>query len=63
MTELRTDEKLLAAIQQSATLSLPPDQIERQRLSFVMGAMPMDSEMTREDIREVLKRQRGEPQR
>ena len=59
MTELKTDKALLAALKQSATLSPPTEQVERQRLSFVMGALPMGSDMTREDVREVLKRQKG----
>jgi hypothetical protein len=60
MTDLRTDERLLAALQQSATMTPPADQIERQRLSFVMGALPMDSDVTREDVRELLDRQKGQ---
>ena len=60
MTELRTDPAVLAALREVTRRTPSAEQIEQQRLSFVMGVLPESNNMTREQVREVLERQRGE---
>ncbi|WFS06239.1 hypothetical protein [Methylobacterium sp. 391_Methyba4] len=60
MTELRTDPAVLSALRRVTRRNPSPEQIEQQRLSFVMGVLPESNDMTREEVREVLDRQRGE---
>lgn len=59
MTDLRTDEALLRALQKAASRTPSFEQLERQRLSFVMGALPDDNKMTREQVQSVIERQEG----
>jgi hypothetical protein len=62
MSDLRTDESLLAALRKATSRTPSHDQIERQRISFIMGALSDDSDMTREQIQDVLERQEGKKQ-
>ena len=57
MTDLRTNEALLKALEQSSSRVLSHSQIEQQRLSFVMGALDDDNNMTREQVEQVLELQ------
>lgn len=59
MTELRTNEALLNALQKASSRSPSFDQLDKQRLSFVMGALPENNGMTREEVQQVLERQEG----
>lgn len=59
MTDLRTDEALLRKLTEAASSSPSLEQLDRQRLSFVMGALPEDNQMTREQVQSVLERQEG----
>ena len=60
MTELKTDPAVLAALRRVTMRNPSAEQIEQQRLSFVMGVLPESNDMTREQVREVLDKQRGE---
>lgn len=57
MTGLRTNEALLKALQQSSSRALSHERMEQQRLSFVMGSLDDDNDMTREQVEQVLERQ------
>lgn len=59
MTGIRTSEALLKALEQSSSRTLSQDQFEKQRLSFVMGALDDDNDMTREQVEQALERQDG----
>lgn len=59
MTNLRTDEGLLNALKRASSRTPSFDQLERQRLSFVMGALPDDNDMTREEVQSVIEQQEG----
>lgn len=59
MTELRTNEALLRALENAASRKPSLSQIDKQRLSFVMGSLPEDNKMTREQVQSVLERQEG----
>lgn len=60
MTELRTDPAVLSALRRVTRRNPSLEQIEQQRISFVMGVLPESNDMTREEVQGVLDRQRGE---
>ncbi len=57
MTGLRTSEALLNALQQSSSRALSHERMEQQRLSFVMGSLDDENDMTREQVEQALERQ------
>ncbi len=59
MGDLRTNQNLLAALEKATSTHPTRDQVEKQRLSFVMGALPTESNMTREQVQQILDHQRG----
>ena len=59
MTGLRTNEALLKALTDASSRSPSFDQLDKQRLSFVMGALPDGNGMTREEVQNVLEKQEG----
>lgn len=60
-TQLKTDQALLERLKAAASHKMSREEVMRQRLSFVYGNMPIDSEMTRPQVREALARLEGEP--
>ncbi|WP_201829514.1 hypothetical protein [Microvirga zambiensis] len=62
MTDLRTDESLLARLKRATSRNPSRAQVERQRISFIMGSLPEESDMTREQIQDVLEQQEGKKQ-
>lgn len=52
-------KELEARMVNAAKQSLSIDEIREQRLSFVMGMLPHDSTMTREDVRKLLESHYG----
>lgn len=59
--QLKTDQALLERLRAAASHKMSREEVMRQRLSFVYGNMPIDSEMTRPQVREALARLEGEP--
>lgn len=59
MTELRTSKTLLQALKKASPRYPLHDQLERQRLSFVMGALDDNNDMTRDEVQSVLEKQDG----
>jgi len=59
MTELRANGALLEALRKASPRSPSFDQLDKQRLSFVMGALPTENDMSREEVQGVLERQEG----
>lgn len=57
MTGLRTSEALLDALQKSSSRVLSHERMEQQRLSFVMGSLDDENDMTREQVEQALERQ------
>jgi hypothetical protein len=57
--ELKTDPKLLAALQQSLTMPQSPEDIDQQRLSFVMGSLKSTNGITRAQVQEILAHHEG----
>jgi hypothetical protein len=59
MTELKTNEATLKALKRAARRPLTPDEIQKQRISFVMGSLDAKSSITREKVEKLLAEQRG----
>ena len=59
MTDLKTSEKLLEALRKSATRAPTAEEIEKQRVSFVMGSLGRESTATKAQIKEMLAKQEG----
>jgi hypothetical protein len=59
MTELKTKESTLTALKKAARQRLTQDEIQKQRVSFVMGSLDAKSSITREKVERLLSEQRG----
>jgi hypothetical protein len=57
--ELKTDPKLLAALQRALGTPQTPEEIDQQRLSFVMGSLKSTNQITRAQVQEILAQQEG----
>jgi hypothetical protein len=56
---IKTDPALLEALERAAKTALTADEIEQQRVSFIMGSLSADSSVTREQVKEYLAQQKG----
>jgi len=63
MTELKTQESLLSALRRASSHTPTAEEMKRQRVSFIMGALKAGSDVTRDRIEEVLAEQEGETRR
>lgn len=54
-----TDERLLKRLYESAAKPVTKMELQRQRISFVYGNLPSDSEITRERVAERLEMNEG----
>jgi hypothetical protein len=59
MTELKTKESTLEALEKAAGQRLTPEEIQKQRISFIMGSLDAKSPITREKVEKLLAEQRG----
>ena len=59
MTNIQTNNALLRALERATSRTPSFDQLDKQRLSFVMGVLPEDNRMTREEVQHALERQEG----
>lgn len=59
MTNIRTEAGLLERLKIASSRRLTLDEIERQRVSFIMGMVGNKSGVTREKVRAVLDKQEG----
>lgn len=59
MTDLKTDELLLSELRSAATRIPTAEELEKQRVSFVMGSLGKNSTATRAQVEEILARQDG----
>lgn len=59
--DLKTDPKLLATIQSARDWKSSPDELRKQRVSFIMGSLDKSSSVTREKVENVLNSQIGLP--
>jgi hypothetical protein len=58
-TNLKTPDSLLTALQKAASRPLSAEEIEEQRISFIMGSLSETSSVTRARVQEVLAQQEG----
>jgi hypothetical protein len=59
MIELKTKESTLKALKKAAGRRLTPEEIHKQRISFIMGSLDAKSSITREKVEKLLAEQRG----
>jgi hypothetical protein len=60
MTNLKTKESTLDALAKAASQSPTKEEIEKQRVSFIMGSLNAESPITREKVVKILAdQQRG----
>lgn len=59
MTELKTSKSLLEALRKSTTRVPTAEELEKQRVSFVMGSLGRKSTATRSQVQEMLAKQEG----
>jgi hypothetical protein len=60
MTDLKTKESTLRALEKATRTPITPAEIRDQRLSFIMGSLDTDSPMTRAQVQQILAEQEGE---
>jgi hypothetical protein len=58
-TNIKTDQGLLNRLRASGR-HVSKDQLRHQRVSFIFGALPADSNITRQQIETTLARSEGE---
>jgi hypothetical protein len=56
---LKTDTALLKALERAATYKPTADDVERQRLSFVMGSLKSTNDITRAEVKQILNQHEG----
>lgn len=56
---LKTSESLLEALRRATTRSPSADEIETQRVSFIMGSLSETNNVTRARVKEILAQQEG----
>jgi hypothetical protein len=59
-TDLKTDPGLLERLAMAASRSITRSELHEQRISFIIGNLPKDSTITRDQIVSVLNRVEGE---
>lgn len=59
MPELKTDPELLAALKRALALPQSHEELEQQRLSFIMGSLKSTNAITRAEVKEILAQQEG----
>ena len=59
MENLQTSPELLARMRAAASSPSSEDDLYRQRISFIMGAVNADNNITKEDIEHVLAQHEG----
>ncbi len=59
MTNLKTKESLLSNLKAAAKRPTSPDELRKQRVSFIMGTLKDNSTVTKSQITEILAAQEG----
>ena len=58
-TELKTDAELLRRLAEAARHQMTREELRLQRISFILGSMPEDSTVTRQQVEAVLEKAEG----
>ena len=59
IASLKTDKALLERLEESAKKPMTREELKRQRVSFVYGNLPNDSEITRDRVAKKLESNEG----
>jgi hypothetical protein len=59
MTNLKTKESTLQALEKASHKTPTSDEIRKQRISFIMGSLNKNSHVTRAKVQELLAEQEG----
>ena len=59
MADLSTNEALLRALKKASATTPTPEELRRQRVSFILGIVKADSGITRARVEDVLAEQEG----
>ena len=59
MTGMKTDESLLDALRRATAKTPSAEELEKQRISFIMGTLKPDSSVTRAKVQEILNEHEG----
>jgi hypothetical protein len=59
MTELKTKDSLLRALKRASTRAPSAEEMEKQRVSFILGSIGVNSGVTRDQVWEILRKQEG----
>ena len=59
MDSLKTDKQLLQKLESAAGRMLTSGELHQQRVSFILGSMPNESEVTRAEVEKVLSQIEG----
>jgi hypothetical protein len=59
MTSIKTNAELLRALQGAVVSTPSQHEIEEQRLSYVMGMLPQENSMTREQVQQAIDKHEG----
>lgn len=59
MPELETAKALLDALRQASSHNPTAEELQRQRVSFIMGSLKPNSSVTRDRVQKVLEQQEG----
>jgi hypothetical protein len=59
MTDLKTNESLLSALRAATTRTPTAEELNKQRVSFIIGTLKESSGVTRSKVQEVLDKQEG----
>jgi hypothetical protein len=59
MIQLKTRESLLSALRQASVRTPTAEELQRQRVSFIMGSLNAESAVTRAQVEEMLAEHEG----
>jgi len=59
MTDLKTQQSLLAVLREAGTRPVSAEDLHAQRVSFIMGSVKAESGITREQVQRELAKQEG----
>lgn len=59
MEQLKTRESLLSALRQASVRTPTAEELQKQRISFIMGSLNSESSVTRAQVEEVLAEHEG----
>ncbi|MFX4223558.1 MAG: hypothetical protein ACMVO3_22800 [Thalassobaculum sp.] len=59
MTEVKTPRQVLDALTRASKHTMTAEEIGRQRVSFIMGSLEPESNVTREGVEKILAKHEG----